>query len=104
MIGKVIFGFRQGQAEAVLHDDGHWSCPALPCLVRPLEIRYSPLWNGSNAIASSGRLCLEEVACWLNGCVVWVPSIETESAASLNGTSGPASGHKSCLEARPIPC
>ena len=87
MIGKVVFGCYQGRAEAVLHDDGHWSCAALPCLVRPLEVRHSPLWSGSNGIESSGRLCLEAVACWLNGCVVWFPNIEAEPAECLGRTS-----------------
>lgn len=32
MIGMVRFVFGAGIAEAILGDDGRWSCPAVPCL------------------------------------------------------------------------
>jgi hypothetical protein len=67
MIGMIRFGARGGVAEAILGDDGRWSCAAVRCLVRPLEILYSPNWEGRPA----GRRHLEEAAIWLMGTVVF---------------------------------
>jgi hypothetical protein len=67
MIGLIRFTFRGGIAEAVLSNDGYWSCAAVPCLVRPLDILYSPNWEG----LSAGRRHLEAAARWLEGTVVF---------------------------------
>ena len=67
MIGMIRFSARGGVAEAVLGDDGCWSCAAVPCLVHPLEILYSPNWEGRPA----GRRHLKEAAIWLKGTVVF---------------------------------
>ena len=67
MIGMIRFGARGGVAEAILGDDGCWSCAAVPCLVHPLEILYSPNWEGRPA----GRRHLKEAATWLKGTVVF---------------------------------
>lgn len=74
MIGKVLFNYQGRRVEAVLHNDGHWSCALLPCLVRPLDILHGPRWRGRSAVGPFGRECLEAAANWLNGCVVWCPS------------------------------
>jgi predicted DNA-binding transcriptional regulator AlpA len=66
MIGTIRFGFRGGVAEAVLGHDGCWGCCAVPCLVHPLDILYSPNWDG----LPTGRRYLEEVARWLRGAVI----------------------------------
>jgi hypothetical protein len=75
MIGMIRFDFRGVIAEAVLGNDGCWSCAAVPCLVHPLDILHSPNWDGRPA----GRRHLDEAACWLKGAVVF-------------GDSGPISG------------
>jgi hypothetical protein len=67
MIGMIRFDFRGGMAEAVLGKDGCWSCAAVPCVVHPLDILYSPNWEG----LSAGRRHLEEAALWLKGVVVF---------------------------------
>ena len=67
MIGMIRFDRRGGIAEAVLGDDGCWSCATVPCLVRPLDILYSPNRDGRPA----GRRHLEEAAHWLKGVVVF---------------------------------
>jgi hypothetical protein len=66
MIGLIRFGFRGGSAEAILGDDGRWSCAAVPCLARPLDILYSPNWEGLVA----GRRYVEKAARWLNGVIL----------------------------------
>lgn len=66
MIGMIRFHLRGGLAEAVLGDDGCWSCATVPCLVRPLNILYSPNRDGRPA----GRPHLEEAAHWLKGVIV----------------------------------
>lgn len=66
MIGIIRFDFRGGVAEAVLGDDGCWSCGAVPSLAHPLDILYSPNWERRPA----GRRHLDEAARWLNGTVV----------------------------------
>jgi hypothetical protein len=67
MIGLIRFIFRGGIAEAVLGNDGCWSCAAAPCLARPLDILYSPNWEG----LSTGRRHLQAAARWLNGTIVF---------------------------------
>ena len=71
MIGMIRFDFPGGIAEAVLRNDGCWICPEVPCLVHPLDILYSPNWDGQPA----GRRHLEEAACWLKGSVVFEASV-----------------------------
>ena len=66
MIGIIRFDCRGGVAEAILGDDGCWSCGAVPCLAHPLDILYSPNWEGLPA----GRRHLEEAARWLQGTLV----------------------------------
>ncbi len=66
MLGMIRFDFREGVAEAVLGDDGCWSCGAVPCLAHPLDILYSPNWERPAA----GRRHLEEASRWLNGTVI----------------------------------
>jgi hypothetical protein len=65
MIGMIRFDFRAGIADAVLGDDGCWSCRDVPCLVHPLDTLYSPSRDGLPA----GRRHLEEAARWLKGVV-----------------------------------
>ena len=84
MIGMIRFGARGGVAEAILGDDGCWSCAAVPCLVHPLEILYSPNWEGRPA----GRRHLEEAAIWLKGTVLFgadspIPGIARRSNPGL---------------------
>jgi hypothetical protein len=67
MIGLIRFDLQGGSAEAILGDDGRWSRAVVPCLVRPLDIRYGPNWEGLPA----GRRHLEEAAHWLNGVVAF---------------------------------
>lgn len=67
MIGMIRFGARGGVAEAILGDDGCWSYAAVLCLVRPLEILYSPHWEGRPA----GRRHLKEAAIRLKGMVAF---------------------------------
>jgi hypothetical protein len=67
MIGMIRFNFRGAAAEAVLADDGCWTCCAVPCLVRPLEVLFSPRWEGGPA----GRRHVEGAARWLKGGVVF---------------------------------
>ena len=67
MIGMIRFDRRGGIAEAVLGDDGCWGCAAVPCLVRPLDILYSPNRDEFPA----GRRHLEEAAHWLKGVIVF---------------------------------
>jgi hypothetical protein len=69
MIGKVLFRFRGRPAEAVLHEDGCWSCVAVPSLVEPLDILYSPHREGLAADGPSGRHHLDAAARWLRGAV-----------------------------------
>jgi hypothetical protein len=66
MIGAIRFGFRREVAEAILGDDGCWRCDAVPCLAHPLDILYSPSWQGR----PDGRRHLDEAARWLHGIVV----------------------------------
>jgi hypothetical protein len=80
MIGMIRFDARGGVAEAILGDDGCWSCAAVPCLVRPLDILHSPTWERQPA----GRRHLEEAALWLKGTVVFgadspIPGTEQRS-------------------------
>ena len=49
MIGMIRFDLRGGLAEAVLGYDGCWSCAAVTCLIRPLDILYSPSRDGRPA-------------------------------------------------------
>jgi hypothetical protein len=58
MIGLIRFSCRGESAEAILGDDGCWSCAAVPCLARPLDILYSPNWEGPVA----GRRYVEKAA------------------------------------------
>jgi len=74
MIGLIRFDLQRGSAEAILGDDGCWSCALVPCLAHPLNIRYGPNWEG----LPSGRRHLEEAAHWLKGVVF--------------GTDGPVPG------------
>jgi hypothetical protein len=78
MIGMIRFDSRGRIAEAVLRNDGCWSCAAVPCLVHPLNILYSPNWDGLPA----GRRHLEEAACWLKGAVVF------EDSSPISGMAG----------------
>ena len=78
MIGMIRFGFRGAIAEAILRKDGCWICPAVPCLVHPLNILYSPNWDGVQA----GRRHLEEAASWLKGTVAF------EDGSRISGTAG----------------
>ena len=71
MIGMILFAFRGGIAEAILEDDGCWSCTARPCLVRPLDLLYSPTRDRLLAGGSAGRRCLEAAARWLKGTPVF---------------------------------
>jgi hypothetical protein len=65
----VRFVFGAGIAEAILGDNGHWSCAAVPCLVRPLEIRYGAIREGRAA----GRLSVAGASCWLRGTAILGP-------------------------------
>ncbi len=67
MIGLIRFDLRGASTEAILGDDGCWSCAAVPCLAHPLNIRYGPNREGVPA----GRRHLEEAAHWLKGVVVF---------------------------------
>ena len=67
MIYRIIFAFMGGIAEAILEDDGCWSCTAMPCLVRPLDVLYSPTRDRLLAGGSVGRRYLEAAARWLKG-------------------------------------
>jgi hypothetical protein len=69
MIGKVVFPFRSGVAEAVMDDDGCWRCDAAPCLARPLNCLHSTLWYGETVDQSKTMRCLESAARWLHGVV-----------------------------------
>jgi hypothetical protein len=80
MIGLIRFGFRGGRAEAILGNDGCWSCVAVPCLARPLDILYSPNREGRPAC----RRHLEEAARWLQGVVFW------EADGPVPGVPGPS--------------
>jgi len=66
VIGRIRFAFRGAIAEAVLEDSGCWSCTAVPCLVRPLEIQYGPNRDGR----PTGQRHLEAAARWLRGTIV----------------------------------
>lgn len=70
MVGMVRFAFRGGTAEAVLGDNGRWSCATVPCLVRPLDILHSPHWEGLPARGLGGRRNLSAAGRWLKGVVV----------------------------------
>ena len=67
MIGRIRFAFQGANAEAVLEHSGCWTCTAAPCLVRPLEIRYGPKWEGRPA----GQRHLVEAARRLRGTIVF---------------------------------
>jgi hypothetical protein len=66
MIGVIRFDVRGEVADAILGDDGCWSCGAVPCLAHPLDILFSPNWEGLPA----GRRHLQEAARWLKGTIV----------------------------------
>ena len=66
MIGRIRFVFQGANAEAVLEDSGCWTCTAAPCLVRPLEIRYGPNWEGR----APGQRHLTGAARWLRGTII----------------------------------
>ncbi len=70
MIGLIRFAFQGANAEAVLGDDGSWSCTAVPCLVRPLDILYGPSWEGIPAGGPVGLRQLETAGRWLRGTIV----------------------------------
>jgi hypothetical protein len=71
MIGLVRFDFRGGSADAILGNDGCWSCAAVPCLARPLDVRYSLSRGG----LPTGQRQLEEAAHWLKGVVAYVGDV-----------------------------
>ena len=71
MFGKVIFPYKSMRAEAVLDDDGRWSCEAVPCLDRVLNIRHSPVWYDQTLDPINARRCLLSAGLWLNGRIVW---------------------------------
>jgi hypothetical protein len=66
VIGRIRFAIQGANAEAVLEDSGCWTCTAVPCLVRPLEILYGPNWKGGPA----GQRDLAGAARWLRGTIV----------------------------------
>ena len=81
MFGKVVFPYNSNPAEAVLDDDGLWRCDAVPCLVRVLNIRHSPVWYGQPLDSINARRCLLSAGLWLNGRVLWqVKEKEPEKA------------------------
>ena len=67
MIGKVVFEYNANAVEAVMDDDGSWRCDAIPCLVRPLNILYSPREFGERVEEDRSVRCLESAANWLQG-------------------------------------
>ena len=67
MIGKVVFSYKSNSVEAVMGDDGSWRCDAIPCLVRPLNLLYSPLVFGESLEKDRSMRCLESAANWLRG-------------------------------------
>jgi hypothetical protein len=67
MIGKVVFQYKLDSVEAVMGDDGAWRCDAIPCLVRPLNLLYSPLVFGESLERDRSVRCLESAAKWLRG-------------------------------------
>lgn len=73
MIGKVLFLYHDAFVEAILADNGSWTCDAVPCLVRPLDVLYSPrrYRPGEPDDGRAGALCLAAAARWLNGIVLW---------------------------------
>jgi len=70
MFGKVIFPYKSLRAEAVLDDEGRWSCSALPCLERVLNISHSPVWYGQPLDPINARRCLLSAGLWLKGRVM----------------------------------
>lgn len=70
MFGKVIFPYKSRLAEAVLEDDGLWRCGAVPCLVRVLNIRHSPVWHEEPLDPVNARRCLLTAGLWLKGRVL----------------------------------
>jgi hypothetical protein len=67
MIGKVVFRYNSAIVEAVMDDDGAWSCDAIPCLIRPLNTLYTPLSRAATLDRSRCKRCLESAARWLRG-------------------------------------
>jgi hypothetical protein len=67
MIGKVIFSYKSMTVEALMEDDGTWRCDAIPCLVRPLNLLYSPTVFGESLEERRSLHCLGSAARWLRG-------------------------------------
>jgi hypothetical protein len=67
MIGKVVFSYKASAIEAIMNDDGTWRCDAIPCLVRPLNLLFSPRMFGESLEKDRSMLCLESAASWLAG-------------------------------------
>ena len=70
MIGKIRFPQRGRFIEAILHEDGYWECPALPCLKRPLDIRFGPAWHEVPTDSVEGFQLLVNAAHWLRGAAI----------------------------------
>jgi hypothetical protein len=67
MIGKVVFSYKASTIEAIMNDDGTWRCDAIPCLVRPLNLLFSPRMFGESLEKDRSMRCLEAAARWLGG-------------------------------------
>jgi hypothetical protein len=90
MTGMILFACRGGIAEAILEDNGCWSCAAMPRLVRRLDVLYSPTRDRLLADGSAGRRYLEAAARWLNGTPVFgdgrpIPKAAQPLARGLRG-------------------
>lgn len=70
---RVVFPGRQGEPiEAILRDDGTWSCSALPVIVRVLDALYAPE-SANTGEPGWGRVEMLRAAEWLKGRVVANP-------------------------------